>query len=60
MFHKFPQGMNGGTRDHHHQAREIAEDHTLPLGQIGAKEGAKQILVSAMAPLMSFSRSTGL
>src|SRR4051794_6209307 len=46
--------MDGRTRDHHHQAREIAEDDPLPLRQIRAQKRPKHILIQRNRTIHQF------
>src|SRR3954463_1036815 len=46
--------MDGSAWDHHHQAREIAEDHTLPLRQIRTQKRPKHILIQRNRTIYQF------
>src|SRR3954463_2899718 len=59
IFHKIHEGVNCRPRYGHHQPGEEGENHSLPLGQLRTKKGAKQILIEgnrAVYKLLPFGR----
>ena len=45
LFHEGAQRVDGRTRHGHQQPGEVAEDHPLPLGELGAQKRAEEIFV---------------